>query len=62
MSKTVLLLGNPFQSLTVAEDLFDQGYAIFADSKTAHLLNQNMIPANAFHRVGTFAFDLVVQS
>lgn len=62
MNKKVLLLGNKMQSLEVAEQLLEQGYALYAESRTAHYLNQNMIPASAFAQKGSFFFDLVVQS
>lgn len=62
MNKKVLLLGNKFHSLEVAEQLLEQGYVLYAESRMAHYLNQNMIPASAFAQKGSYTFDLVIQS
>lgn len=61
MNKKALLTGNKFQALEVAEQLVEQGYALFAEGQTALYLNQNMVPASAFCNKGMFQFDVVVQ-
>ena len=62
MNKKALLLGNKYQSLELAHDLIEKGYDLYAESQTAHFLNQNMIPANALFHKGSFQFDMVVQA
>ena len=61
MNKKALLLGNQYDTLRVAEQLMEEGYDLYAESKTALFLNQNMIPTNAFFAKGFSHFDYVVQ-
>ena len=61
MNKKALLLGNQYDTLRVAEQLMEEGYDLYAESKTALFLNQNMIPTNAFFAKGFSHVDYVVQ-
>ncbi len=62
MQKKALLIGNPSQTLEIAQQLWEQGYRLYAEGKTAHYLNQQMLPTNSFYETGMFQFDVVVRA
>lgn len=65
MNKKALLLVNQtlsLENLSIAEELSEQGYDLYASGKTALFLNQNMIPTNAFLENSGIVFDCVVNA